>query len=87
MIMAKKSVRRKKKTSAKPAQVKKRWTKQQLSILKRLYKSHSNADIAKAVGRKEASVVYKAHRMGLYKGVRRLRKMGQENIQHRWGEE
>ena len=84
--MAKKSKKRKKKAPAKPVQVKKRWTKEQLRILKRLYKSHSNADIAEAVGRKVASVVYKAHRLGLYKGVRRLRKMGQENIRHRWGE-
>jgi len=83
LAMAKKRTRRKKKT---PAQTKKRWTKEQLRILKRLYKSHSNADIAKAVGRTVASIVYKAHKLGLYKGVRRLRKMGQENIRHRWGE-
>ncbi len=84
--MAKKGTRRKKKAPAKPGQVKKRWTKQQISVLKRLYKNHSNAEIAKEIGRKEASVVYKAHRLGLYKGVRRLRLMGQENILHRWGE-
>jgi hypothetical protein len=69
-----------------PTHTKKRWTKEQVRILKRLYKSHSNADIAKAVGRKRASVVSKAHLLGLSKGVRRLRKMGQENIQRRWGE-
>jgi DNA-binding NarL/FixJ family response regulator len=84
--MAKKVTRRKKKALAKPGQVKKRWTKQQIRVLKRLYKSHSNADIAKEIGRKEASVVYKAHRLGLYKSVRRLREMGQENILYRWGE-
>ncbi len=85
--MAKKrNLARKKKAPAKSAQVKKRWTKEQIAILNRLYKSHSNAEIAKSVGRKVASVVYKAHRLGLYKGVRRMRKMGQENIQHRWGE-
>jgi len=84
--MAKKTTQRKKKPPAKPAQVKKRWTKEEIRILKRLYKSHSNADIAKAMGRKVASVVYKAHRLGLYKGVRRMRQMGQENIRHRWGE-
>ena len=81
--MAKKRTRRKQKP---PAQVKKRWTKEQIKILKRLYKTHSNADIAEAVGRKVASVVYKAHRLGLYKGVRRMREMGRENIRHRWGE-
>ena len=40
----------------------------------------------RGVGRKTASVVYQAHRLGLYKGVRRMRQMGQENIRHRWGE-
>ena len=84
--MAKKRTQRKQQAAAKPAQVKKRWTKEQIAILKRLYKSHSNADIAEAVGRKTASVVYQAHRLGLYKGVRRMRQMGQENIRHRWGE-
>ena len=84
--MAKKRIKRKKKPPAKPAQVKKRWTKEQIHILKRLYKTHSNADIAKAVGRKVASVVYMAHRLGLYKGSRWMRKVGRENIRHRWGE-
>lgn len=84
--MAKKRTASKKKTPAKSAQLKKRWTKEQIAILKRLYKSRSNADIAEAVGRKVASVVYMAHRLGLYKGVRWMRKMGQENIRHRWGE-
>jgi DNA-binding NarL/FixJ family response regulator len=69
-----------------PTQTKKRWTKEQLRILKRLHKSHSNADIAKAVGRKIASVTSKAHRLGLSKSARRLREMGQENIRRRWGE-
>lgn len=68
-----------------PAQTKKRWTEEQLRILRRLHRSHRNAEIAKAVGRTVQSVVYKAHRLGLRKGVRRLRKMGRENIRHRWG--
>lgn len=76
----------KKKARAKSAQFKKRWTREQINILKRLYKSHSNAEIAQAVERKVASVVYKAHRLGLCKGVRRMREMGQENIRYRWGE-
>ena len=84
--MAKKRTARNKKALAKSAPVKKRWTKEQIAILKRLHKSHTNADIAKAVGRKVASVANKAYRLGLHKGVRRLRKMGQENILHRWDE-
>ncbi len=84
--MAKKKTTRKEKAPAKPGQVKKRWTEEQIRILKRLYKSHSNADIAKAVGRKVASVTFKAHCLDLKKGVRRMREMGRENIRHRWGE-
>ena len=82
--MTSKRKKRKKKASAKPVQVKRRWTKEEIAILKRLYRSKSNAFIAEAVGRKVASVVYKAHRLGLYKGIRRLRTMGKENIRHRW---
>ncbi len=84
--MAKKRTERTKKAPAKSALVKNRWTKEQIDILKRLHKTGSNADIAKAVGRKVASVVYKAHCLGLSKGVRRMREMGRENIRHRWGE-
>ena len=62
-----------------------RWTKEEVSTLKRLYRSHSNADIAKVLGRKVSSVVFKGHRLGLSKGARRLREMGQENIRRRWG--
>ena len=84
--MAKKQTKRKRKVSAKTGQVKKRWTKEQIAILKRLHKTHSNADVAKAVGRKVASVAYMAHRLGLYKSVRLRREMGRQNIRHRWGE-
>jgi hypothetical protein len=61
-----------------------RWTREEVSILRRLYRSHSNADIAEALGRKVSSVVFKGHRLGLSKGARRLREMGQENIRRRW---
>ena len=84
--MAKKRTKRERKVSAKTGQVKKRWTKEQIAVLKRLYKTHSNADVAKAVGRKAASVAYMAHRLGLYKSVRQRRETGRQNIRHRWGE-
>ena len=61
-----------------------RWTKQEVEVLRRLYKTHSNADIAAILGRKVSSVVFKAHRLGLAKGIRRLREMGRENISLRW---
>lgn len=61
-----------------------RWTQEEVSTLKRLYRSHSNAEIAKVLKRKVSSVVFKGHRLGLSKGARRLREMGQENIRRRW---
>ena len=61
-----------------------RWTKEEVSLLKRLYRTHSNAEIAGILGRKVSSVVFKGHRLGLSKGARRLKEMGRENIRRRW---
>jgi hypothetical protein len=61
-----------------------RWTKEEISILRRLYRTHSNAEIAQVLGRKVSSVVFKGHRLGLSKGIRRLKEMGRENIRRRW---
>ena len=66
------------------SRVRPRWTKEEVSLLKRLYRSHSNAEIAGILGRKVSSVVFKGHRLGLSKGARRLREMGRENIKRRW---
>jgi hypothetical protein len=52
--------------------------------LRRLYRTHSNAEIAGLLGRKVSSVVFKGHRLGLSKGARRLKEMGRENIRRRW---
>ena len=61
-----------------------RWTREEVSILRRLYRRNSNAEIARVLGRKVSSVVFKGHRLGLSKGARRLKEMGQENIRRRW---
>ena len=61
-----------------------RWTKEEVALLKRLYRTHSNSEIAGILGRKVSSVVFKGHRLGLAKGARRLRDMGRENIRKRW---
>lgn len=61
-----------------------RWTREEIAILKRLYRTHSNAEIAGVLGRKVSSVVFKGHRLGLSKGARRLKEMGRENIRLRW---
>jgi hypothetical protein len=74
----------KKTTKVKIVRVRPRWTKEEVSLLKRLYRTHSNAEIAGILGRKVSSVVFKGHRLGLSKGARRLKEMGQENIRRRW---
>ena len=72
------------KSNAKNNRVRPRWTKEEVSLLRRLYRTHSNAEIAEILGRKVSSVVFKGHRLGLQKGARRLREMGRENIRRRW---
>ena len=73
-----------KKSRSKTTRIRPRWTKEEVSLLKRLYRTHSNAEIAGILGRKVSSVVFKGHRLGLSKGARRLREMGRENIRRRW---
>jgi DNA-binding CsgD family transcriptional regulator len=73
-----------KKGAPRPPRLRPRWTRSEIAILKRLYRTHSNAEIAKVLGRKVSSVVFKAHRLRLSKGIRRLREMGRENICRRW---
>ena len=70
--------------SQKKSRVRPRWTKEEITILRRLYRKHSNAEIAQVLGRKVSSVVFKGHRLGLSKGIRRLKEMGRENIRRRW---
>jgi len=76
--------RTKKNSKAKNIRVRPRWTKEEISLLRRLYRTHSNAEIAAILRRKVSSVVFKGHRLGLSKGARRLKEMGRENIRRRW---
>jgi hypothetical protein len=66
--------------------VRPRWTKEEIAALKRMHRSRSNAEIAKVLRRKTSSVVFKAHRLGLSKGPKRLREMGKQNVAKRWRE-
>jgi hypothetical protein len=61
-----------------------RWTEEETAWLVRYYRTTSNIRLAKDLGRKVSSVVFKAHRMNLSKGPKRLRQMGKENIRKRW---
>jgi hypothetical protein len=73
-----------KKSNVKSTRVRPRWTREEVSLLRRLYRTNSNAEIAGILGRKVSSVVFKGHRLGLSKGARRLKEMGRENISRRW---
>jgi hypothetical protein len=64
--------------------VRPRWTKGEVKILKSMYRTHSNWEIAVHLGRKVSSVVLKGHRLGLRKSAARLKAMGKENIARRW---
>jgi len=61
-----------------------RWTAAEKEILKRLYRTHSNAHIAQLVGRSIPAVTFQGYRLGLSKGIRRLKHMGRENVRKRW---
>lgn len=74
------------KKTKKQRSVRPRWTKGEVAKLRRMYKSSSNAEIARALERKVSSIVFKGYRLGLSKGVKRLKAMGKENIAFRWGE-
>jgi len=62
-----------------------RWTKEEIAILKSMYRTAPNAEIAKVLHRKTSSIVFKGYRLGLEKGPARLKAMGKENIKKRWG--
>ena len=61
-----------------------RWTREEIFTLKRLYRSQSNAEIARVLDRTVSSIVFKGYRLGLSKGIKRLKEMGRENINKRW---
>lgn len=73
-----------KRKSTRAASKRPRWTKEEISTLKRLYRSQSNANIARILDRTVSSIVFKGYRLGLAKGIRRLKEMGRENINKRW---
>jgi len=61
-----------------------RWTREEVDVLRRLYRTRSNLEIARRLRRTLSSVVFKGFHLGLSKGMNRLREMGRENIRQRW---
>jgi DNA-binding CsgD family transcriptional regulator len=60
-----------------------RWSDDELRLLRKLYPTKSNTEIAKRLGRSVKSVSSKGCSMGLKKDDSRLAVMGRENVGHR----
>jgi hypothetical protein len=80
----KSGMRRRRDPRRSKASPRRRWTAAEKQILKRLYRTRSNAYIAQLVGRSITAVTFQGHRLGLSKGIRRLKHMGRENVRKRW---
>ena len=80
----KSGMRRKRDSRRSKTPPRRRWTEAEKQILKRLYRTRSNAYIAQLVGRSVTAVTFQGHRLGLSKGIRRLKHMGRENVRKRW---
>lgn len=61
-----------------------RWSKEEIALLRELYPTHSNLEIAQRLDRSVKSVVSKAHNLGLKKSVERLQEMGRQNVSLRY---
>jgi hypothetical protein len=61
-----------------------RWSSAEIQLLKDMYPTASNLDIAAKLNRSVKSVVSKAHNLGLKKEADRLREMGRENVGMRY---
>jgi DNA-binding NarL/FixJ family response regulator len=61
-----------------------RWNASELEVLRALYPTRSNLEIALELQRSVKSVVSKAHHLGLKKEIERLREMGRENVRLRY---
>lgn len=61
-----------------------RWEESELQLLRDLYPTTPNLDIAQKLDRSVKSIVSKAHNLGLKKEIERLREMGRENVSLRY---
>jgi hypothetical protein len=64
-----------------------RWYPQEVELLRELYPSEPNLEIARRLSRTVKSVVSKAHNLNLKKSNERLQRMGRENVSLRYQEE
>ena len=61
-----------------------RWTTEELDVLRELYATTANLEIADRLNRSVKSIVSKAHHVGLKKDLDRLREMGRQNVSLRY---
>jgi hypothetical protein len=61
-----------------------RWRESELALLRELYPTTANLEIARRLDRSVKSVVSKAHHLGLKKAPQRLEEMGRENVSLRY---
>ena len=54
------------------------WSKDEVKLLKKIYRSSSNADVAKKLGRSVSSVTAKARALGLSKTKKYLKSIGRK---------
>ncbi len=78
------AIRKRKRPKSGGGKRRRSWSDEEIATLKRLYRTCSNAHIARQLRRSVAAVLFKANRLGLLKGSRRLKKMGRENVRRRW---
>jgi DNA-binding NarL/FixJ family response regulator len=71
--------------SAPSRQERRRWKPAEIKILRKLYPTSANREIAKQLGRSLSAVIAQAFHLQLKKNPKRLATMGRENIAHRWG--
>lgn len=61
-----------------------RWGAREMEVLRELYGTTPNIEIARRLGRTVKAIDSKAHHMGLRKELDRLIGMGRENVEKRW---
>lgn len=64
----------------------KHWNDEEADIVRKHYAHVSNADLSRVLpGRSPRAILSHANRLGLQKHPERLREVGRENMEKRWG--
>mgnify|MGYP001609841810 FL=1 len=63
-----------------------RWSREEVALLRRVYKTRTNTEVAQLLQRSTKSVLSKAHLLGLTKTKAHLRRAGTANIRKRYAQ-